>query len=159
VDNDVDETADKEEGKKKKPMDFGVAQIILAGCKPVRINAEFDNPEYDTPCTCLTCRVQPPPSPKENCDCSGCVPEVKAKRTQPSKRNKAPSSTPTMKPLTTKMRSIGTEHLKLFRYQIWDNETNTKNYFLPPDAFCQTTLSKPFSIIFHHFAPLIPSLL
>jgi superfamily II DNA/RNA helicase len=82
-------------GKKKKtkpPMDFGVANLIVAPCKEVQFDIEFDNPVEDVPCTCLACQQNPPPPRKEKCDCSGCQPKEKPKRSRNTTK-KARSST------------------------------------------------------------------
>ncbi|KAH9911495.1 P-loop containing nucleoside triphosphate hydrolase protein [Fomitopsis serialis] len=52
-----------------------VARVILAKCKVDEINAIYENPENDVPCTCRTCTSRVPLTRPSPCNCSGCQPE------------------------------------------------------------------------------------
>ena len=62
-------------------MDQSMARIILAECKVNALNELYENPQDETPCTCLTCAAsalcQQPTHDTGSwtCDCSGCQPE------------------------------------------------------------------------------------
>jgi Helicase conserved C-terminal domain len=141
----TEENADQKRKRKKKPMDLGVANLILAPCIPLQLDREFDNPTQDKPCFCSSCRDKPLLLPKEKCDCSGCQPEVKP-RPKGKTTKKTPPSVPVAveKPLTASMRKVGGMRLKEFRDQVWDNAEEIKYGFLPPDAFVPDDVIKTF---------------
>lgn len=82
---------------KKKPMDLGVARLVLTTCIPGRFNIEFDNtPDTDIICGCRTCREKAALPLKSECDCSGCQPEEKIKKMRGAATKKIPEPKGTM---------------------------------------------------------------
>ncbi|KAF7973928.1 hypothetical protein HWV62_13990 [Athelia sp. TMB] len=80
----ADGAAEKKTEKKTKPMDVGVAKLVLAECIPELLDKEFDNkPGMDPICKCKTCHALPTASTArsiDDCICSGCQPEDKPKQ-------------------------------------------------------------------------------
>ncbi|KIY49882.1 P-loop containing nucleoside triphosphate hydrolase protein, partial [Fistulina hepatica ATCC 64428] len=64
--------ADSGNGKKNvdPSMSLGTAQLLLASCIPKALDAYFDNPSSDTPCTCPFHIAHPTPARPSICRCS-----------------------------------------------------------------------------------------
>ncbi|KII90823.1 hypothetical protein PLICRDRAFT_547294 [Plicaturopsis crispa FD-325 SS-3] len=139
----------KENASEGKPqsttgMDLSIAEMLLAECKVNEQNRQYDNPKNDVPCSCASCRENPPPPPPLRCSCSGCVPEEEAivaetssaptgkrKRRAKTKSN----SIPQHKRVTRTMRAHGVERLEKFRRTVWMSADERKTGWFPPDAF------------------------
>ncbi|KAJ7699249.1 P-loop containing nucleoside triphosphate hydrolase protein, partial [Mycena rosella] len=59
----------------EKPPDLSMPRMILAPCKVAAQNEIYNNPAFDSPCTCLPCTTNPPSGSLTPCNCSRCIPE------------------------------------------------------------------------------------
>lgn len=122
--------------KKGDTMELSMAQMIIADCKPVEQNRQYDNPVEDRPCSCSTCRSRARSNPAPSCSCSGCRPEDQFEDQAPSKSSKRKNpEIPRLKRLSGPMRRLGTEKLTDYRMEIWEGADEVQAGLLPPIIF------------------------
>ncbi|KAF6759281.1 P-loop containing nucleoside triphosphate hydrolase protein [Ephemerocybe angulata] len=117
------------------PMDISIARFLVAECKTENLNAQYNNPTIDPPCSCPTCAARAAPS-MHRCQCSGphCAPEI----LEALPKTKAGSGKARAKPgqgISKAMRELGSEKLCAVRYKIFEGEDSDANIFLPPTVF------------------------
>ncbi|PPQ82134.1 hypothetical protein CVT24_012466 [Panaeolus cyanescens] len=54
-------------------LDISMAKLLEASCYPAEIDAQYNNPAFDEPCTCPKCTASTPATKPLVCDCSGCL--------------------------------------------------------------------------------------
>ncbi|KAF8158057.1 P-loop containing nucleoside triphosphate hydrolase protein [Crassisporium funariophilum] len=125
--------------KEDREMDISMAGLLLAECKPAKLNSIYDNPESDPECTCGICKAYPSAKKPVICACSGpyCTPEsrsltasavptaVTSKKTK-SKRGEG---------LNKELRALGTQELKSLRQSIFNDASASEYGFFPPSVF------------------------
>jgi len=70
---------DKNKDKDEENKDYGLYKVIMVSCHVAKINSQYDNPSFDSPCSeaCGACAKLPicsPPTMLQSCNCSGCDP-------------------------------------------------------------------------------------
>ncbi|CAL1715101.1 unnamed protein product [Somion occarium] len=122
-------------------IDPSIAYLILAKCKVDAVNKLYGNPIKEVPCGCSTCRVNPPVPKPEQCNCSGCIPEVIEKMTSaPSAKTKV--KIPASKRVTKVMRRHASTRLTRFRVELWEDADECMDSMLPSEEFLPDTLVK-----------------
>ena len=117
-------------------VDISMAEMTVGHCKTKTQNRLYNqNLTSENACSCSTCLRDPPPLPRESCNCSGCLPEDLAPILKPITPPKGNSLVPKKKRLTKVMRAHGFNRLVNFRIDIWCIEDNSKSWMLPPDVY------------------------
>ncbi|KAJ7886512.1 hypothetical protein B0H13DRAFT_2277703 [Mycena leptocephala] len=116
--------------------------MIAAKCKIEAQNRLYNNPVADPPCKCTTCIADPPPLPRVDCNCSGCVPENIPAPAKPPPAPKPIDKIPKHKRLSKLQRTHGTARLVGFQRDIWRQADIAITSFLPPEAFLLSSLIK-----------------
>lgn len=135
-------------------MDITLAEIWLADCKVSDIDRQYENPEGEDLCRCLTCTKFPRISKRNPCQCNGskCSPEPSLQT------EKKPKQPPTILPgaltkpkkhqnLTAGMRTHGIERLKDFRLGIF----RSTSLNLAPEFFFS---NEEIKLVLDYFASL-----
>ncbi|KAJ6506521.1 hypothetical protein C8R45DRAFT_816808 [Mycena sanguinolenta] len=117
------------------PPDLSMAEMIVAKCKVEAQNRLYNNPSRDIPCKCLSCTDNPPPQPRDECNCSGCIPESIIPIPKPPSAPKPSAAIPKAKRLTKLQKAHGTLRLEEFRMEIWRQADIAERSFLPPEVF------------------------
>ncbi|KAF7371952.1 hypothetical protein MVEN_00053200 [Mycena venus] len=119
-----------------------MAEMIVADCKVKAQNRLYNNPPLDIPCKCLSCTTDPPPQPRDDWNCSGCIPETIAPLPKRSPPSKPGAAIPKRKRLTRLQKEHVTRRLQEFQIEIWRQTDITLRSFLPPEVFLPTHLIK-----------------
>jgi hypothetical protein len=115
-------------------------KMILAKCKVRAQNELYNNPISEPQCTCSSCVDNPPHSPKNPCDCSGCLPENITPPARPARQSTVNAAIPKNKRLSKLQKAHGLERLIQFRLEIWRNSNRTKQWMFPPSVFLSDTI-------------------
>ncbi|KAK7047014.1 ATP-dependent DNA helicase Q1 [Favolaschia claudopus] len=119
----------------RKAAEKALADDAAAKCKVAALNKLYNNPASDPPCTCATCKENPPPPPSTSCNCSGCLPETLPIIKRPPRPSKINHNIPKSQRLSKLQKARGTERLLELRLEIWKKAAGSQSWMLPPTFF------------------------
>lgn len=129
-------------GNEPTTVDLSWPTMICAKCKKLAQHKLYNEDVVDVPCTCDMCLANPPlpDDDDDNCNCSGCIPEI-----LPTMPRRYPAATILSTiahndRISTQARSHSEKVLIKFRKKVW--RAHLSNCMFPPEVYLSDHLIK-----------------
>lgn len=120
-----------------------MARMILAPCKTAILDAIYDNPSSDEPCSCSKCTAHRSVNPTADypCCCSGCMPEESRTTVIASEAELSNTTAARRDRISPQMRAVGLVHFLQLREALYAKAGN-ENFVLPSFIYFPDTVMK-----------------